>query len=82
VYYPLLQTWRFHQTYSHLHLLHGSATTLGAGAAPVSSTVAASSTSSAPATHPLSPLALPPPTCATGGLCLVSRLGSVFVQEE
>jgi hypothetical protein len=72
VYYPLLQTWRFHQTYSHLHLLHAPATTSGAGAAPVSSTVAAST----------SPLALPPPTCATGGLCLVSRLGSVFVQEE
>jgi hypothetical protein len=64
VYYPLLQTWRFHQTYSHF-LLHEPTTI------PVSVPAASSAPSS-----------LPPPTCAAGGLCLVSRLGSVFVQGE
>jgi hypothetical protein len=75
VYYPLLQTWRFHQTYSHF-LLHEPT------AAPSSPMDVA--TSSAPSSHPSSPLA--PPSCSAsacaGRPCLISRLGSVFVQDE
>lgn len=79
IYYPLLQTWRFHQTYSHF-FLHGSpstSNTIPAALSPVAT--APSSSLGTPSSRPTSPSGVVP--SSESSPCLISPLGSIFVQQ-